>query len=275
MVIKRVLTNNAVIVDDNSIEKIICGKGIGFSKGKGDEIDKNIITQVFISEQNDNNMEQLISNIPIECFELSKNIFEIISTKLNNNYKESLKLTLADHIFGLIKRKQEKIKPLKNTLLWDLKHFYEKEFGIAIEASKLIKDEFGFELNDDEKGFIVLHLLNAQTEVEEQSEFINKIIKEILQVIRLNLKINLNEECYDYTRLSTHLKYFALRMLKPETSEKKEAEDSFFDFIKSEYYQAFKVSEKVFDFLQKQYEYNVDKNEMIYLTIHIQRLIKN
>lgn len=274
MIIKRVLNNNVVIVDDvNGIEKIVCGKGIGFSKSKGDEIDKNIITQVFVLEQN-NNMEKLILSIPIEYFELSKKIFEIIIVKLNNNYKESLKLTLADHIFGLVKRNQDKIKPLKNALLWDLKHFYEKEFEIANEASKLIKDEFDIELNDDEKGFIVLHLLNAQIEVEEQSAFINKIIKEIQQVIRLNLKINLNENGYNYTRLSTHLKYFALRMLKPESSEK-EMEDSFFDFIKSEYYEAFKVSEKVFDFLKKQYEYNVDKNEMIYLTIHIQRLIKN
>ena len=39
MIIKRVLTNNAVVVEENGIEKIACGKGIAFKKKPGMKID--------------------------------------------------------------------------------------------------------------------------------------------------------------------------------------------------------------------------------------------
>lgn len=190
MIIKRVLTNNAVIVEYNKIDKIICGKGIGFSKKKGEKIDKSLISQIFVLKSDDNNIEEIIQDIPLECFEISKKILEILNKeKIFNKYNDSLKLTLADHIFAIVKRYQENIKPLKNALLWDLKHFYEKEFEIANEAAKLIYQYFKIKINDDEKGFIVLHLLNSQSKSEKQLELINKIIKEIQQVIRLNLKL--------------------------------------------------------------------------------------
>lgn len=32
MIIKRVLTNNSVVIEENGIEKIVCGKGIAFKK---------------------------------------------------------------------------------------------------------------------------------------------------------------------------------------------------------------------------------------------------
>lgn len=51
MIIKRILTNNAVVIDDeNQQEKIVCGKGIAFKKRPGMEIDEISINQTFILE---------------------------------------------------------------------------------------------------------------------------------------------------------------------------------------------------------------------------------
>ena len=50
MIIKRVLTNNAVVISENDKEKIVCGKGIAFKKKPGMEIDESLINQVFTLE---------------------------------------------------------------------------------------------------------------------------------------------------------------------------------------------------------------------------------
>lgn len=39
MIIKRVLTNNAAVIQEKGKEKIVCGKGLAFKKKPGMEID--------------------------------------------------------------------------------------------------------------------------------------------------------------------------------------------------------------------------------------------
>lgn len=55
---------------------------------------------------------------------------------------------------------------------------------------------------------------------------------------------------------------------------KKNNNESFFEFIKNEYSEAYKIVQKVSEYLHKQYKYEVNNDEIIYLTIHVQRLIK-
>lgn len=281
MIITKILNNNVVVVEGNQKEeKIILGKGVGFNKKRGDEVDSKLVEKSFLLErQNTNEIELLFSEISYEYFDVSSSIVDMIK-EVNKEveFKDSLKITLADHLHGVVQRiKSPNYKPLQNMLLWDLKHFYDAEFQIAKESNKLIKQHFGIELNDDELGFLVLHLLNAQLNDQGKIEDVSKIIKEISQIIRLNLNIEFNTNSYDYNRLIQHLKYFGLRLIKSDKShnvgDNNQINDSFYDFIKSEYPVAFKISQKVSDYLMNQYKYNVNHNEVIYLTIHIQRLI--
>ena len=79
MIIKRILTNNAVVIDDvNQQEKIVCGKGIAFKKRPGMEIDEASINQTFILDGGGeySRFEQLLKDVP--------GIFRII--KWNNKY---------------------------------------------------------------------------------------------------------------------------------------------------------------------------------------------
>ena len=51
MVIKRVLTNNSVVIMEDGVEKIVCGKGIAYKKKPGMTIDASLINQTFVLEQ--------------------------------------------------------------------------------------------------------------------------------------------------------------------------------------------------------------------------------
>ena len=47
MKIKKVINNNIVVINDNIQEAIIMGRGLGFKKKRGDEVDpKKIDTKV-------------------------------------------------------------------------------------------------------------------------------------------------------------------------------------------------------------------------------------
>ena len=80
MIIKRILTNNAVVIDDeNQQEKIVCGKGIAFKKRPGMEIDEISINQTFILEGGGeySRFEQLLKDVPLEYLELSSEIIRL------------------------------------------------------------------------------------------------------------------------------------------------------------------------------------------------------
>ncbi len=70
-------------------------------------------------------------------------------------------LTLTDHLSFALTRHKEGMD-LKNTLLWEIKRFYQKEFEIGLQALNIIEEETGFRLSEDEAGSIALHFVNAR-----------------------------------------------------------------------------------------------------------------
>lgn len=133
MVIYRVLTNNAVvIINESGNEQIVCGKGLAFKKRSGDTIDKNLIKQVFILGGNSltSKYEELLLEIPIEYVEIAHDIIEYAQISLAKPLNDSLILTLSDHLFTAIQRHKEGII-ISNSLLWDIQQLYENEFEIG------------------------------------------------------------------------------------------------------------------------------------------------
>ena len=163
MIIKRILTNNAVVIDDvNQQEKIVCGKGIAFKKRPGMEIDEASINQTFILDGGGeySRFEQLLKDVPLEYLELSSEIINMAKLEFAKNFKDNVIITLSDHLYVAIKRCKEG-GIISNPLLWDIKNFYEIEYDIGLRALELIKKKFNIQLPDDEAGFIALHMNGA------------------------------------------------------------------------------------------------------------------
>lgn len=277
MVINKVLNHNAVIVEIDNEEKICFGKGIGFSKNKGDLIDPKKINKIFVLEKSKNyNYESVIQNIPYEYIELSKQLVEIAKKELKKDFCDLLILTLADHIHGSILRlKDPKIRKIANPFLNDLIVFYEKEFKVAKKINDLISQYEDIKFSDNEIGFIALHIINFQNELFCHDEKFDLVVSQIIKIVELSHKFLVDELSFDYSRFITHLKYFALRVLKKERlniSNQKD-QDDLFDFVKTNYSKAFETAIKIKDFLSSQYLYEIDNNEVTYLTIHIKRLL--
>ena len=86
MRICRILTNNALVVlDEKGKEQIVCGKGIGYKKRPGDNVDDKLVETVYVKE-GDQSFEQIrrtLEALPEEYLLLAQHIVEAANVSLN------------------------------------------------------------------------------------------------------------------------------------------------------------------------------------------------
>lgn len=274
MLIKRVLTNNSAVIIEDGVEKIVCGKGIAFKKKTGMDIDASLINQTFILEENKTeNLEILLKDVPMQYIEIAKEIVDYAKIQFGKEISDNVILTLADHIYTAANRIKDGIE-IRNSLLWEIQNFYELEYEIGKKGLELINQQLNIIFPDDEAGFIALHLVNAQ--FDEGSSFnraynITKLIQEITTIVRYHFGVEFNSSDVYYYRFITHLKFFALRMFNGKREEEKENE--LFDVVKSKFKLAFDCAIKIKEFLKEKYSYDLSDDEVLYLTIHIHRVV--
>lgn len=276
MIIKRILTNNAVVIDDeNQQEKIVCGKGIAFKKRPGMEIDEISINQTFILEGGGeySRFEQLLKDVPLEYLELSSEIINMAKLEFAKKFKDNVIITLSDHLYVAIKRCREGMI-ISNPLLWDIKNFYEIEYDIGLRALELIKNKFHIQLPDDEAGFIALHIVNVELDEDNMDHIfqVTKVIQEIMTIVKYHFHAEFDTSNVYYYRFITHLKFFALRLLKDNQFNEDE-ENELLDVVKDKYCTSYECVLKIKDFLEKKYNYTLQEDEIVYLTIHVHRVV--
>lgn len=277
MKITKVINNNLVrLINEKNQEIIVMGKGIGFQKKVGEEIDQNHISQIYISDDRNysNKLTQILEKVPLNIIQLTNEIVQYAKVSLARKLNENIYLTLTDHISFAIQRQKENV-PLKNALLWEIKRFYNHEFLIGKEALSMIKNKLGIELGDDEAGFIALHFVNATMDSIgiEQTALLAKTVQDILNIVKYHFSINLNEESVYYERFITHLKFFVARILSD--TEMINDDLGFMLELKQKYKEEYLCSLKINSFIEHQFNKKLTENEMIYLTIHIRRVIQN
>ena len=129
-------------------------------------------------------------------------------------------------------------------------------------------------LPEDEAGFIALHLANAQMDREIMHNMyeITRVMQEVSNIVKYSFRTEFNEEDVYYYRFVTHLKFFAKRLVEhhpyPETED-----DDLRTVIKGKYSEAYRCVEKIAQFTKKKYQYGLSKEEELYLTIHIERVV--
>ncbi|MHC1685616.1 MAG: BglG family transcription antiterminator LicT [Clostridiaceae bacterium] len=276
MIIEKVLNNNVVTTVDPKTRKemVIMGSGLAFKRKVGDEIDDSKIEKTFLLENKIENEKfiKLINEIPIEVVETSEKIIDLATKELNVKIDEHIHIALADHIAFAIKRVDSDMF-IKNHLLFEIKRIYKEEYSFGKKAIEIINHAFNINLPDDEAGFIAMHFINMSLD-ETISDKINltNIIRDVLNIIRYHFSIEFKEDDLSYDRLLTHLKFFAQRVITNKQSGSDE--DAFFAIIKEKYTDVYNCVLKIKAHILKTYNYNIDNAEIVYLGLHIQRVIQ-
>ncbi|MDK9864085.1 BglG family transcription antiterminator LicT [Staphylococcus equorum] len=272
MKINKIINNNVISVTQNNQERVVMGKGIGFQKEEGDIVEESKIDKIFDlnNQEISDRFKTLLIEVPIEIVQAVEKIIEVAKIEYHKELSDTIYVALTDHINFAIERQQEGMA-IKNGLLWEIKKFYPTEYEIGMRGLDWIEEIAGAKLPEDEAGFIAIHLLNAEHNNLADYNHVTEMVQNILSLVKYHFRLDFDEESLTYFRFVTHLKFLAQRILSKNPLNTSEIE--LYDIVKEKYKDAFKCVKKIEVFLMKKYQYEMTKDEALYLTIHIQRLI--
>lgn len=274
MKVLKVINNNIVkSLDSDNHEVIVIGRGLGFKKKPGDDINSELIEKVYTSKdkRESNKLTELLEKMPLEHIQVSNEIISFAKVSLGKKLNDNIYLTLTDHISFALERYSKGIV-LKNALLWEIKRFYSHEFLIGKEALSIIHKKLRVKLPEDEAGFIALHLVNASMNSQTLGETkdMTRMIQDILNIVKYHFRMELDEYTVHYERFITHLKFFAQRVF--QGSEIKGEDKNFLFALKEQYKEEYICALKVREYVLKEFNRDLTEDEMIYLTVHIKRV---
>lgn len=279
MIIKKILNNNAVItVNNQKQEVILMGKGLAYGKRSGDVIDMDRVYKTFeVSlKSTQNKVIDMLKDIPIEYMEISDSVIQKVRREIKSEIDDSLYISLTDHIHTSIERYREGIK-LKNQLLLEIKYFYKKEFELGLWTLDLIEAKYGIKMDEDEAGFLAMHIVSSEVgkNISDVYEITN-FIQEILNLVKEFFGRDFDEESLSFYRFVTHLKFFGLRVFNQTNQKQNDSlNNDLLELMKEKYVQSYLCALEIKHFIEKRYKYYLEDEEVLFLTIHVAKIISN
>ncbi|MFV8828702.1 glucose PTS transporter transcription antiterminator GlcT [Alkalihalobacterium sp. APHAB7] len=270
--IKKVLNNNVVIALNTIDEEvIIIGKGLGFGKKQGNQIDHQNIDQLFqlVNEQQQEEYKQLLLQIEDSIMETINDAIVLISNRLDQKLNERIHIALTDHLAFAIRRLEQGIV-ITNPFLGETKSMYPVEFQIAEQVITLINEQLEISLPKDEMGFVTLHIHSALenkplSEIQDDT----KLVMKLVDLVETGLNIQVQKHTLKYSRLVTHLRHVIDRVSHQESVDLNE---KFVKLLKQEYPVCYNLAWKLIKIIQTHYQLPVADAEAVYLAMHLQRL---
>lgn len=268
MIINKPLNNNVVMAyDDNKEEIIVVGTGIGFQAKVGDIINKSKVQQIFVLKDYDSKLIDLLEEIPLVFLEITELVVEYAKKEYDIQLHSKIYLLLTDHLYFAIERQKDGIF-LENPFLYDIKHYCQREFQIALYAKEKIKEKVGIEIYEEEVGYIAMHIFEAVNNQDEKIfQHVFELINEVIAIIEEEIDIDSDENGLRYNRLKVHVNHFARRYLQDK--EDTQGDDLLDDTIKQVFLEEFRCVEKIAAYLEGKYGRKMTGSEMNYLVLHI------
>lgn len=268
-VVSKVFNNNIVLVDSSESEKILFAKGIGFGKKPGHVIPENTeIEKIFIIENKDNrrNLRGMIEKIDDEFFAICEEAIYEISKQLEEELNEHIHIGLIDHLFFAVKRIKNN-EEIENPFLVETETLYSKEFKLAKIIAKRVGDYAEVNIPDGEVAFIALHVHSSLNSGKLSNTIKNTYVSSaIAEYVESRLGITINKKSLDYARFCTHIK-FALQRIMENACVRNDLSK----IIKKTYKESYSISEGIAKIIEEEYNVKVTKDEIAFLTIHVER----
>ena len=276
MKILKVYNNNIVSADKEGSEVIIVGSGIGFKKKPGDLIDKNKVDKIYTFEsRQQSQLKQLLDRVPLLYFRISEAIASKASEKLQVQLSNQILISLSDHICYAVERKRKGIS-VPNLMLNEIRSLYKQEFKIGLWAIKFIQVNTGIALDENEAGYIAMHIVNAMVGSDTEYTQISKIlrfIKDVQRIVEEFYSIEFNEQDLNHARFITHLKFLGQHIFSKESGHNEIKVDDLFAFLTKRNDRILECVNEISAMVEHDYNYVLQESEKVYLMIHIIKII--
>lgn len=268
-IIKALNHNGVLALDmDTNNEYILLGKGIGFGKKVNERIEAPENASIYLLQQETERglVKEMINDIEPKILEIAGNII-IEAEKKFKKIDANILCPLADHIAFAVKRIKNN-EQISNPLTQDIRALFPEEYEVACKGKDIIKEVEGIEINEDEIGYIALHIHSSLgSEKVSQAMETAMLVRDCVTSIEQKTGKIIDIDSLSYNRLMSHIKYMVARTLKGETIKL-----DMNDYIKERFHKAFEIAENICRKLGKELKKEIKDVEIGYLAMHIERV---
>lgn len=270
----KALNNNGVLAIrmDNQAEVIVLGKGIGFGKKVNERFELVGEAKVYELKNSHDGGKAYTQVMQIEpiYLEITGSILQKAQEELGEIDTRVI-LPLADHIAFAVNRIQSQ-GYISNPMTQDIRGLFSNEFQVALYGLKLIEQELNIKMDEDEAGYIALHLHGALVNERVSNVLVQtQIIHDALDLMQQRTGVTFDVTSLSYNRLLSHMKYMIARMMKKEAIGL-----DMNSYIKHQYPKTYLLAEEICKRIATILSLECMPEEIGYLAMHIERVcLKN
>lgn len=268
----RVLNNSVVLAEriSDETEVILLGKGVGVyvSKNKIKMLPHEKIQRLYeLKNESENDyLKDLVSSVSPEIITITSDIIKKAEGMLQTKFRQNIFFSVLDHLSFAVERNKEQIEN-PYPYLEEMKILLNEEYQVCEQLVNYINHSLGINLKSDEAILLAIHFANARLDVDNSDE---EIIAEILNIISMKLKINLNNEQARLHRLKAHLRFFIKnKSVRNGDSAKNGSFKEIERLLSKEYASEYQCARLIVEYLRKKHKLHISNNEVIYLTMYI------
>lgn len=273
MRIDKIINNNVISAQNNQgVELVAMGKGIGFGRRPGDEIADDAVEKIFILDKMDDKeqFKELLASIPLEHIRLSMDIIAYAKESVGLTFSQNVYLALTDHISFALERYRGGMN-FNNALYDEVRLFYPVEFSVGRYALGLIEERTGCRLVEDEAASIAMHLINGEFNSAMSKTFVMiKMMREMVEIIERQIPIP-EGRTYPRERLIADLKQLANRLVSEEPMSGRK-DELLYRFVRENYQKEYQIIDEVSEYIEREYQCVMTEEEKIYLVLNIKRM---
>lgn len=274
MKIVSILNNSAVMAaNPDGPVLVLIGKGIGFSRKPGQSIDPALAENIFEEQSSEGKgLKNRVEQIPAEYFDACVVIVRYLNRKLKTKLSERIYLTLADHIASAVERSRSSMD-LPFAMLAETRILYPKEYECAQWAVEYLNALFDTDLKEEECGFLVLHIVNAQDPGAQnfQVRQILRLTRQLASIAESYLGEDFDYESMSWTRFLIHMKFLATRLIEGRQLESNP--NVTLSFTPQFYEKTSPVIESIQKEVGEAFDVTLNPEEILFIRIHLGRLM--
>lgn len=270
------LNNNVVLArDEIGREAILTGRGLGFQRKRGQDVDTSLISRRYIPADNARSVAEVIAGIPLERLALAERVFRKAARELGADVPSSTIIAVVDHVNQAMERVRQGLT-IDYPLRAEVAHLHPEELRLAETMVAELNAAQEIQLPGGEAVALALHLFTAaigapsSQAAGEQS----RLIGQVMELLEKTYGEAFDPDSVNAARFAVHLRYFLVRALTAVQIEDGTA-SLVAQALRSSAPDSYRVALRIRDLMEIRLGVAVTEDETAYLALHIARLISS
>ncbi|MBM7501683.1 beta-glucoside operon transcriptional antiterminator [Brachybacterium muris] len=274
MKILRVLNNNVVLSRDASgREVILTGRGLGFQKQPGQEVDPRAVVRTFVPTdgRDPDNLATVLAALDQDVVRAV--VLAISETQLEpaESTQPTLAIAVADHMAQALKRERDGTR-IDYPLRAEVQTLYREEYDKAARLLAAINHHIDPPLPPTEATALALHLVNAGFSSGDLSftYTMTGVIQQMLTVISERYGIPAERDSISGARFITHVRYLFVRVHQHRQLTRQDSVIG--ESIRTAYPEATRTARQLATIVEVRLGTALTEDEVSYLALHVARM---